>query len=49
MSFPFGSGRGTFPEATPNPSIERTFSSRLRLLPAAAHVKLQGLPSEVKR
>ncbi|PYT10011.1 MAG: hypothetical protein DMF60_01365 [Acidobacteria bacterium] len=25
--------------ATPNPSIERTSSSKLRLLPAAAHVK----------
>jgi uncharacterized protein (DUF1697 family) len=26
-------------EATPNPSLERTSSGRLRLLPAAAHVK----------
>jgi len=29
--------------------IERTSSSRLRLLPAAAHVELQGLPFEVKQ
>ncbi len=30
-------------------SIERTSSSQLRCLVAAAHVKLQGLPSEVKQ
>jgi len=29
----------------PNPSIERTSSSRLRRLPSATHVELQGLPS----
>jgi hypothetical protein len=29
--------------------IERTSSSRLRLLAVAAHVELQGLPFEVKR
>jgi hypothetical protein len=43
-----GSWRHRWPRhvrsVAPNPSIERTSSSRLRLLPAAAHVKLQGLP-----
>jgi len=33
----------------PDPSIERMSSSKLRLLPAAAHVELQGLPFEIKR
>ena len=35
--------------AKPNLSIERTSSSQLRCLVAAAHVELQGLPFEVKR
>jgi hypothetical protein len=33
----------------PNPSIERTSSSQLRCLAAAAHVELQGLPRFVKQ
>ena len=32
----------------PNPSIERTGESTLRVLPSAAHVELQGLPRFVE-
>jgi GNAT superfamily N-acetyltransferase len=35
----FRTAERVFMEARPNPSIERTSSGRLRLLPAAAHVK----------
>jgi hypothetical protein len=40
---------GRQPALWSNPSIERTSSSQLRCLAAAAHVELQGLLFEVKR